>query len=313
MLITKIISIGLDIQNTVNVYSDLEANVRGILIDRYEGRCLRAGYIQKINKIIKMSDCRINQDGNPTFGTIDVIFEVSAVIYAIGEVINGCEVINKDKRIIICSTPITSIMLNADESLESVRKGQKISVRVGGAKYNIGAQRISINAIPYMFITSTTIYQISSSDNKLYLQPMLERVQKEESDIDALRKSNPKAWEFFSQLLYAYKDAQKAPAGAAEFNLLNIINDFPKDIKYLSRDSKLNLFEPLVYGYRNHADFPLGVKLKSNIVAKEVLLSLLDDYYNQLRIIREMIEIYDSEGMLEKHKNLWLIFKKAKI
>lgn len=318
MHITKIISIALDIQNTVNVYSDLETNIKNILVDRFEGRCFRACYISSINRIIKMSDCYINQDGVPSFGTINVIFEVTAIIYAIGEIINGCTVVNKDKRTIICSSEHASIYLVADDTMESVQKGQKLSVRVGGAKYNIGAAKVSVNAVPFLPVKVATIYRLPpvTTDTKLYLEPMLERIKEEETACEEARKANPKGWEFFSQLLYAYKEDQKKPQQAIEHNILDLISrldKFPKDIRFISRDPRINLTKPLVYTYSTQ-DLPDGARLKeSKLVAKEVILIMLDDYYNQLRTIREMLEIYGTQQALESHKNLWLIFKKSKV
>src|SRR5690606_4726605 len=100
MLIKKNIEVGIDILDPINVFTDFD-NITRILVDHYEGKCFRGCFIKKINKILRIGDCVINQDGSPTFGTLPVMIEVSAIVYAIGEVINGCVVQNRSKDNII--------------------------------------------------------------------------------------------------------------------------------------------------------------------------------------------------------------------
>ncbi len=314
MLITKTITTGLNIQNIINLYSDLDNNIRNILTDRFQGICFKGAFIKSINKVIRTSDCVINAEGPPSFGVIYVIFEVTAIVFAAGEIINGCEVIAKNKGIIMCATPIANIMLSAGEMFDSVQKGQLISVRVGETKYNEGAAKVSISAVPFMFVKVPVVYEMPplTPDVKLYLQPIMDQIQAEEQAATRLREQNQKAWEFFSQLLYAYKEEQKVPTGAAELNMINIVDKFPKEIQYLSRDARINLSKPSVYGYKDAAGLPTDAVIKRGHTAKDVLLVLLSNYCNHLRTIREMIETYNTEKLLETHKNLWIIFKRAK-
>ena len=88
MIITKVIEVGIDIHNCINIYSDGD-NIKHILIDRFEKKCFRGCYIKTVDRILRTSECIINQDGSPTYGTLSVIFEVTAVVFADGEIING--------------------------------------------------------------------------------------------------------------------------------------------------------------------------------------------------------------------------------
>lgn len=314
MLIKKNIEIGIDVQNPINIFTDPE-NIKHILEDRYEGKCYRGCYIKKINRILRIGDCVINQDGSPNFGTIPVIMEVTAVAYAVGEIINGCVVQNKDKSgIIICSTDIASIMLLSNKSLESITKGQTISIRVAGVRYNQGSSKISINAIPYLFTNKPIIYKVNAitEKDKLLLDNVLERITTEEEEMSKLKKENPRAWETFDQLLYAYKEEQKTPAGARTLNILDIVSKgLDQKVIYLSRDPRINLSSPNVYGYVDEK-FPEDSIKKYEVPTSNALLLLLEDYCAHLRTIREMINIYGTEEMLNSHRNLWQIFKKSK-
>lgn len=322
MLITKPIELGLNIQDPVGICVSKEDNIRNILQDRIVGTCIRGCFILSINQIIRMSNCDINQDGNPSFSTISVIAEITGIVYSVGEIINGCVVNNKDnKGIIICSTEHASIMLNADESLESIQKGQKISVRVGGVKYIIGSKSISINAVPFSFSKKPTVFAITAvtPDIKQYVEGIVARIRAEEEVAAGIKRDNPAGWRTFTQLLYAYREEQKTPTGARVVNLLDL--DFASPtaspdkapLKYISRDPRLDLTAPNAYVYTDARQVPEGSIIRDESIAKNVMLFLLEDYYNYLKMINEMISIYNTEELLASHKNLWLIFKKAKL
>lgn len=314
MLITKIITAGVDIQNPINVYSDADNNLMNILRDKYVGICYSGCYILDVLEIIERSDCYINQDGAPTFATLSVRFKVSAINYFTGEIINGCTILNKDDKTIICSTDNSSIMMSTNPVLESLTVGQKISVVVGTSKYNLNAKKITVNAVPLAPVKMAAIYKIDTIDDSLrpYFADLLDKIKEEESRAEQVQK---KSWEFFASMMYAYKEPQPAPAGAIELNIKDLAEGKPlaKGIRYLVRDPRLNPSAPFVHGYSDPVKLPQGVKIRTGYPVKDVIASLLLDYYNYLRSVREMSEIYNTPELLEKHKNLWLIYRKAKI
>lgn len=314
MIIKKNIETGIDIHNPINVATDPE-NIRHILVDRFEGKCYRGCWIKSVNKILRVGECVINQDGDPNWGTIPVIMEVTAVVFAIGEIINGCVVQNKEKNgAILLTTDIASIMLMSTKILDSITVGKTISIRVAGVRYNQGSVKISINAIPYLFTNKPVIYKIDeiAEKEKILFENILERISFEESEMNKLKKENPKAWETFDQLLYAYKEPQNSPAGAKIFNILNIAESgIPKEIKYLSRDPRINLSLPNVYGY-SIEKFPPDSIQRFEVPSSNVICVLLEDYCAHLRTIREMISIYSTPEIIESHRALWQIFKKNK-
>lgn len=314
MIIKKNIIVGLDVLNPINIYTDSK-NIKRILKNRLVGKCEYGCYIKKINKVIEDSDCIINQDGSPDFGSTSVVVEVTAIVYGVGEIINGCVVTNKDKNgTIICSTEIASIMLLSNKSLESITKGQIISIRVGSVRYNKGSEKISINAIPFLFTNKPIVYRISNitNDMKLLLTDVLNRISFEESEMKKLKSEKAKAWETFDQLLYAYKTEQTTPPGAKVLSIMDIVNKgIDKSIIYLSRDTRLNLSTPNVYGY-DVEKFPEGSIKKYEVPTANVLILILEDYCAYLRTIREMIDIYSTEEVIGSHRNLWQIFKKSK-
>lgn len=313
MLITKVIEVGLNIRDPINVYVD-KNNILRILEDRLLKRCYRGCFIEKIIRVVKTTPCVINQDGSPGFGTIGVIIEVLATIYKPGEVINGCVVTNKDKNgIIICSTEKASIMLNAHSVLESVQRDQTISVRVGAASYKIGTPKIAVSAVPYLLNSTPIVFKVTPVTNQALLEETIDRVKEEETTAAELKKSDEKLWNYFDMLLYAYKTEQKSPPGAKTFNIAELaINGVPNGITYISRDPRINLSTPQIYGFADLSSVPAGSVVKPNLEIDNVIILMLEDYYNHLRTIREMMKIYGNPAMIESHRNLWLIFRKSK-
>ncbi len=335
MIIKKIIEVGIDVQNCINLFTD-EENIKNIIIDRFEKKCLRRCYIKSVDRIMRRGECIINQDGSPDFGTIPMIIETTAVEYAVGEIINGCKVITKHKNgIIICQTDIASIMLNAHKSLESIQIGQYISVRVGSAKYSLITNKISINAVPFLFTKAQVAYKVNNSKlNTELFQDVLERIRKEEEAAPTL---NAKARETFNQLLYAYKEEPKNLPKTVD--LVAIATTGIIEAKYISRDSRINGSTANAFVYADPPDEAIvrgtgskvnalagvsaivstgdkagdtEVKVDPYLTTENVILSLLEDYCSHLRTVREMVETYSTPELIASHNNLWLLFKKSK-
>ena len=205
MIITKVIETGLNINHPIDAYSDATNNIMNMLIQSFEGTCLRGCYIKKILKIRAISECIIERRGDKCYGKVNIQFEVEAVIYIEGEVINGCTVKHKDKNaaIIIAASQYGTICLNAHASLDSILVGQIISVRIGGTKYNPGSNKISINAYPFFpnkylnsKISSYYIKEnILSEKDKSYLNNVIARIDYEEKEKEQLLKKNKKGCE----------------------------------------------------------------------------------------------------------------------
>lgn len=304
-IITSLV-VGLDIKDCIGVCANDEA-IMGILVNKYESKCYMGMFIEKVNSVKVQGECIINQHGAPTFGTMSIICEVTAIKYPAGEVINGCVVENKDKSgVIICGTNIAKIMLASHPSFESVTKGQIISVRVGSTKYWPGANMISVNAIPYLPSVKFSVYKLDvAANDKLLLDDVLARIEYEEAQAKDIKKTNVKAWDFFDQLLYAYASGQKAPKGATEVNINELLKPTGK-ARYVSRDPRINLSLPIVYEYKEaDADSIVG--------SGNVLVAIFEDYCSHLRTIRELIDVYSTGELITAHKNLWQIFKKNKV
>jgi hypothetical protein len=148
------------------------------------------------------------------------------------------------------------------------------------------------------------------------LRGALARMETEEKLAEEMMKRNPKGWQFFETLLYAYKTDQAVPARATVADFRELLKKNTGLSGWIARDNRIRPNSPNVYIYKNQKDVPVvdsDAKFRRDLSPGNVFLTLTEDYINYLRTIREMINVYNSEKLLADHKNIWMIFMKTKL
>lgn len=306
MLCDKIIEVGLDVSDPIALYAG--DGLMSILSLKYEGKCFRACLIKKVVRVIETTDCIINREGAPNFGTMSIRFLARVLVYSEGEIINGCEVVRHDANSsIVCKSTDASIMIS-DKLFESITEGQKISIRVGVARYNIGASSVSVNGIPFIQEQILTVYKYTPGADSELARGLLAAIDEEKAKMKELRAGpNAKHWDIMEQVIYAYSTQQEKPKDAIEISIDAFIHG-PRETRYVSRDPRIGTRD-CVYGY---AQPPAGAIVNNQLVPSAVMIALLQDYYDYIRTVREFTEIYNTSEMISKHSNLWKIYKKLK-
>lgn len=319
MIIIKAVEVGLNIPNPIDVFSDIDGNLLSILVSEYENKCFRSCFVKRVIRVLERSECVIAQEGDACHGKMNVRFEVEAIVYARDELIHGCVVKNKDRSgVIIASTPYSSIFLNAHASTASISVGQTISVRVGSAVYKYGATSVSINAYPVAFSAAYNVYHVnkdSLNDEEMQLVKIsLDRAKEEEALAADAKKKNAKGWEFFNKLMYAYKGDQSPPSKASAIQLVDIVTKNTGLAGYYARDPRILPTTPTAFRYAKAGDIDdPESNLRREISPVNALIAMIEDYAASLRSVREMINIYNSDELLASHKNVWLIYMRAKL
>ena len=308
MLIKKVIEVGLNIKDIINTFTD-DNNILSILSEIYENKCFRECYIKSVDTLNRMGDCVINQEGSPDFGVMPIVFTATALVYTPGEVINGCLVKSRsDTGILICVTSTASIYINPHISLNSIIPGQIISVVVGATCYSIGSSTISVNAMPFLPNTIQRLYKLSNIElDQRMLVGVLSKIKDEEDLMVSLQTKE--VYVKFRELLYPYKT--KLNASGTKINIstfasykFNVGDTIGRDIKDSFVNNTMRIYST--------ADIPATAELHSEVLFTGVILLLLEDYYNQMRILRELTEIYTPE-ILTTHKNVLQILTKYKL
>jgi hypothetical protein len=300
MRIKKNIELCIDIHDPIG-QSDADY-IMHLLTIKYAGRCIRECYVHSIDRIIKRGEIIINQMDQSCFGTLPIIVEVTATVFLRGEVITGCKIanVNEKQKIITCESENAHIMIRSDKSLQV---GLFINIQVGLAQYTIGAHKAVINGTLYYPPVASTVYQITDSSlpSDELLQDVMSRLKFEEEKMTELQKTQEKSWLIFSNLLYAFSSPQKIDSTS--------ILDFAKFVgaKYIVRDCKIPPTTPNVIIAEENSGNAVPLTLA------EVIISVLEDYVMNLRVVREMIGIYSTPELIKSHVMLWNLYRLNKL
>jgi len=267
-------------------------------------------------RIVKTGECKINRDGAPSSGTIPVVFDVQAIEYLPGEIINGCVVQRQTDGILNCNTKIADILVKSHQLISSLTPGQIVSVRVGRVRYQPGSNRVAVNAVMFLPGKESTVFSVDlaavpTEQIKEYLSDVLGRIATEEQQIAVYTESNAKGIAFFTQVLYAYPTTQSAPSGVKTAPLMSLLGA-PPGVSYIGRDRRLDLVQPNVYIYDKKPEASDNITVVDSLSVQDALLTLFEDYCIYIRTLREMLEYYSTAELLKSHANLWSIYGKSK-
>lgn len=306
MKIKKVISTEIDIYNAINVCSDPD-NLFNIISAKFTGICFEGCLIVAVNKILRKGHFMLDQFGGPGHCTVAVTFEVSAIVYAIGEVLTGCKVIGRDASgIISCSNTHSVMYLDNNPLISSITVGQLVPVIVGRAKYNINKDQISINAIPFT-PTSQPTFMLQKDELDLDFPTLLSDVKEriaEELKLRSESTASASAWDFFSKLLQPY-DVTSKDSTSLDDMVKQLTNQKVGSVIYVTRN-KVDVYQPNVNIDTVKPSTPYSVTTTNAVIA------LYEHYYNSLRVLREFVELYNTPALIESHRNIWMIIKKSK-
>jgi DNA-directed RNA polymerase subunit E'/Rpb7 len=316
MIIKKRIQTAININDCIGFYTDFENNLMDLLKNRFINRCFRKCFIIEILEIIRSSECVINQDGAPDFGTINVIFDVNAIIYTPGEIINGVNVVSRDgSGILTCDTEHANIVVGYDPLFNSVYVGQKISIRVYKTKYTIGSDKIDISAVPVVFEKSAILFKYIPDnlpgDFVNYISDNESKINAVNAELEKLK--NEPGYKVFSMLFYPFSTPKELPKGAAQMSIFEFAKNPPNKQCYITRDPRILHTTSLIAVYDTPSDCGISHEVANCDIKGEIILStLMDLCYNQMRSVVELIKIYNEPKMVEAHKNIWLIYTAIK-
>lgn len=326
MRIKKVITTGLDIHNVINVFTDKEANVLSILRNKYENRCTAACLIQKVTRIIRMGDCIINQFGDPSFGTMSVEFEVEALIFNQNEVIIGSKAVKNSDKILICENDVSSTFMLRNQRIESIKEGDVVPVMVTEVEYNIGASKAAVSGRLFTPNPTQNYYYIGSAftaDELEYARFYMEAAKKLAQQLESVIEEQSKSGDdvagrvnFFKTIMRPYKlgaesAAKLGLAGGTSMTLGDIFaGKMAPGQAYISRDPRLDMSTDAVYVVKT----PLA---NSNVMPKVdkrgVLIALITDYMEHLRVLTEFLIHYPNQEAVEKHQHIWRIIGRSRI
>lgn len=312
MKITKIVETSIDIKNPVRLFSNAEPKIIELLAQQFEGRCYKGCLINRILSIKKRSFCEVNRFSDPNIATINVVFEVTATVYAVGEIINGCRIINRNEETGVVTLAkgdnVKIIMGDPRRNFESFKRGSLVSVIVGTARYPVNHNAITINstmlrfpAIKPAFTVAPTSWDNVDAGVKQMYNDAVARLDHISSTADgaALVK-------FYDNMLSAFK----LPAGRLkDANQLPLIEAIAKGGN-ISVDPRLPISSINVVVGEPNREYSVFMEAPNS---EEAIFELVNDMANRINTICDHVEIYNTRKLIEEYKALWELYKIAKV
>jgi hypothetical protein len=278
MIIKRIVDIGIDIHDPINVFADPQGLLR-VISAQYVGHCYFGCFVVSVDRIIKHGDCIINKCDSPTFGTILARIEITAQIYTKGEVIVGGRMVKAlDNNSYLCEMDNASIALVSTIPIPM----SIVSMMVMQSSYNNNATKISMMCIPF---TSPTEY-ISYRNGKSapIHAATLARLRQCEQAAEEAHAANPALWDQFTAALVPFKTPPIVQGGT---KLASLAKDPPKEGTIIS----INPYVSDICQITN--DTP-----DNNVIATisfdAIFDALVGEYCDYLRVVREMVHSYAS-------------------
>lgn len=203
MIVTKVIESSLNLVGD-DMYSDLDTTCLKLLTEKYKGRNYKSCHIIEVVRILRRSRARMLEtlDGK---ASVDVQFEVRAIVYIFNEVIHECTVIAKHPDRIRLKSPYAMIIIvDANSYMGVCEVSDVIPVRANKVRYAPGGTLITVKASPFLPVFSDrVVYKITGPGRSAYTGKEAEKIAAGWSD------EEKKVVKFFSDLVYPYKKTAK--------------------------------------------------------------------------------------------------------
>lgn len=307
MKIIKLIETSVDVSNPIRIFASPEANLIEILSRQYQGKCYKGCFINRIISIKKRSFCEVSRFTSPNIGTIHLIFEAEVTVLYTGEILNGCRIVSRDERhgivTLMKGDNIKIRALDSDRKFATFGKGAFISVIVGAGSYKPNIPKISVNAKILIFPTIKPVYTITkgsvlSDTLKNMLNDATERLNKIKGTDDGAKLVG-----FYEALLSPFTSA-KAPAAIP-------IEDALAKGGHICVDSRLALgtTDAIIVDKPDNALHHV-MEIANNEAA---IFELVIDIVSRINTVCDYAETYNTRALIQEYKNLWDVFRSAKV
>ena len=307
MRITKKLETRLDISSNNMYCSDYNKNFMKILKNKYLNRCYKSIYITDILQILNRSPIHCKTKTLDGEAYVDILFEVSGIVYEEEEIIHNCKIIEIINDSMIAKSEYASMQIKIINNITVFKKGEEIPIIVKKVAYKPFENGIAIVAIPFVPIIKPVIYyKISSDSIQVNKSTQLFDFKNLDKTIDTLKslRKNKISYKFFLEFIYPYKKYRQTPGKGISLTLENLNKLKKGDIvyqpeAYLDDDNYFLLSD-------KDAD-----KLKLMFVEidkNQLIFHILNLYEKRLIKLIEFIQIYNSKEKIKEKENVWKMY-----
>lgn len=309
MQITKIFDIILNIDNINIIFSNnIESQILNLIEQKYLNKCYLESYIIKINKILNRSLIESNQNNLNCDFIVYIQFEAECIIYSQNEVILNMEIHENINNNIIAKNNYIVAMIKNNKDISFLKKGSKIPIIVGKAKFTTGSNKITINSYPFIpIINQSVIYykinKITDDEKNQLNDSIIIYINIEEERKKKILEIKNNNWNYFNNLLYPYKN-NKSDENIKKDKTIELLSyNYEDSIIYFNQE--INLSEKLI-SINNDAKNYLEDS------SFNILYNLFKKYYLYLKLVNDLSEEYNSKELIDKNMNLFELYIKYK-
>lgn len=306
MKVKQRIETSIVIEDPTSTYSNSAVNIREMLEAKFVGINYRGCHIKAIDKIIRISECMIENRGPHCNGKTTVAFVVDAVVINPGDVVL-CKVVHRDRNVFALAADDTNgIMMHSDQ-FETIRAGQTLPVVAQSVSYTVGAKVVAVGFVPFVpakvdlrYYVSGILSDANREEVKSEYQILLDEIEKRAASGTA----DSTAEKFFVKMLYpwaAIQTTEFAKTKLAELVLKTEYNGV------YGRDPTEESCSVTVTEYPlDDGDAVRGLD------PMYALIAIIRSFAAAHRLLREFMDVYGNDTTVTEHKNLWQIYHRAK-
>jgi hypothetical protein len=312
--------------------ANLDSLIFDILKEKYENRCENFTFIKKIKSIIKRSMVTLNKDQLDGSGTVNIQFLADSIIYEENSIMVGCKIIEIIRsNLITCKYANTLVCIRADPSLSTLKKDDKIIVRVLRAGYAKDQKTVSIYGQMYFCPREFIIFLITPPTEKYkkVITQTLLNIDGQLAVRDKLNKTQKTKWDYFANLFYPFKQKPEESSAFKKIDMITVAKSIvsgkvPK-YQYLTRHPAQIKSEPFIHSIteesivsalkkQNVPDMFDKSKMGELQIIKKDLFSAINeylfDYLSYIKMLNELAQYTIEE--FNAHKHVWAIYEYVK-
>ena len=350
MLFEKIIETTIDIANPINFCADKKRHLMVELKNRFIGVCFKDSYILDIKEIINCGACHIVRTNGSGDAYIDVSFLAEVIVFSRWDILVGVDIVSHQQMVVGLHERIQGskktraiVTVLASSAVASIAIGQKIAVRVILAQHSPMQPQASVVSTLLVCDQIAPAYKLKGMldhHSTAELTPMFDLIKIELETRNTLIVTHKADLLFFENLLYSFRNQEAntldsehlawkngpiwlgppmmtiKDVSANEFvSVLDIvqkvINGESVSVSGVwSRSLDIHRSSPLTAVVRGDNTIPSSWNVidgNPRIVFAEMLKNILDF----LVATREMVAMYNSKELIDKHINVWTVMRAA--
>ena len=338
MIHEKIIEVTINVLNPINFCADKNNHLMAELKNKYAGHCFKGAFISKIKQILRTSACYINTTNTSGEAYIDVEFLAEVVTITNNDILIGVEFLGQQPIPvgIYKRDDVTAVVsLLASQDINNISIKQLIPVRVIAAKHSPMAPEITVVAELLSCDKKFILHKVRGTLDKsaIEIEPLLKEIEAEILIRNKIIQENLNSLTYFEMLMYSHRVTTSLPR--QQINLWPngpIWDGFSEIVPVERTKNIIEIAKQIVDGetvsltgiwsrplniYRSSPlvsfDDNLDNKQVINTHPKIMMITMLINILNNLRLLRQFIETYNTKDLIEKHRNIWIIMRKNQI